>query len=134
MTSLSPELLGRYSATQLPDFITQIRKLLHLLGFRTRLVYQFYPWEVVSFGAGTFNHSLRHFKTVKNTSTHCCELSQVTSSVYFVAMGTMNVLYNGLTLWQLPVCYYASVENFILTGDTVKMMLLMIFITIINNV
>lgn len=32
----------RYSATELPDLITQIRKLLHLLSFRTRPVYWFY--------------------------------------------------------------------------------------------
>lgn len=54
-------------------------------------------------------------------------------------MGTVNVLYNGPTLWQLPVCYSALVENFILIGDKNDMkmlisMLLIITITIINNV
>ncbi len=57
MTSLSPEMLGRYGATHLPDFIAQIRKLLHLLSFRTRPVYQFDPMGGGQRGAGTFNHS-----------------------------------------------------------------------------
>lgn len=51
MTSLSPEMLGRYSATQLPDFIAHMsRKLLHPLSFCTGPVYHFCPWEAVSKG------------------------------------------------------------------------------------
>lgn len=57
MTSLSPEMLGRYSAILLPGFTTQIRKWLHLLSFRTRPVYQFYPEEVGQRGPGGRNHS-----------------------------------------------------------------------------
>lgn len=66
MTSLSPEMPGRYSATLLPCFTTQIRKLLHLLGFRTRPVHQLYPEEVGQRGPGGFNRS---FGPQNDTST-----------------------------------------------------------------
>lgn len=66
MTSLSPEMPGRYSATLLPCFTTQIRKLLHLLGFRTRPVYQLYPEEVGQREPGGFNRS---FGQQNDTST-----------------------------------------------------------------
>lgn len=62
MTSLSPEMLGRYSATLLSGFTTQIRKWLHLLGFRTRPVYQFYPEEVCPRGATRLSRSFGHTK------------------------------------------------------------------------
>lgn len=65
MTSLSPEMLGRYSATLLPGFTTQIRKWLHLLSFRTRPVYQFYPEEVGQRGPAGLNH---RFGQQKDTS------------------------------------------------------------------
>lgn len=58
MTSLSPEMPGRYSAALLPGFTTQSRKWLHLLGFLARPVYQFYPEEVGQRGAGAFNRTL----------------------------------------------------------------------------